>query len=397
MLKDSFKYALTSMRQRKLRSWLTIIGIVIGVASIIALVAISQGLQNYVEESFEEFGTNSIIIRPGTMFGPPGAGEYGLTDDDVDVIERVAGIDYVAPFVYDYALVEYHREELQVQIMGVPTDIVEKFMEDTGWNLEKGSVFKRENEYSVVIGHLAATDLFEDELHIRNRILIEGQTFKVIGIIEEIGNDQDDTMIAIPMERARDILDKTDEVSMVMAFAKEGVDVNKLRDEITDELEDYRGEEDFMVMSSVQLIEQISSILGVLELIVGAIASISLLVGAVGIMNTMYMSVLERTREIGVMKAIGATNARILGIFLMESGFFGIVGGTIGVAIGSAIALAVGQIAPSLNLGFTLIIRIEPELVAFGIIFAFILGAIAGFFPARSASKLKPADALRYE
>lgn len=397
MLKDSFKYALTSMRQRKLRSWLTIIGIVIGIASIIALVAISQGMQNYVEEQFEQFGADMIIIRPGTMFAPPGAGEYGLTDDDVDVIDRIAGIEYAVPFIYDYAEVEYHRQELQMQIFGVEINDLDKLMEDTGWSVEVGNAPKREAEYSAVLGHLAATDLFEDELHVRNRILIENKKFKIIGILKEIGNQQDDTMILLPMERAREILNKTDEVSMIMAFAKQGVDVEKLRDEIADELEDARGEEDFTAISSTQLIEQISGILGVIGLVIGAIASISLLVGAVGIMNSMYTSVLERTREIGVMKAIGATNSNIMSIFLMEAGLIGLVGGVLGVAVGSALALLVGYISPSLNLGFTLLIRIEWQLVVFGIVFALIVGMVAGFLPARSASKLKPVDALRWE
>ncbi|MBD3262817.1 FtsX-like permease family protein [Candidatus Woesearchaeota archaeon] len=397
MIKDFFRYALTSMRQRKLRSWLTIIGIIIGIASIIALIAISQGMQNYVEEQFEEFGTNMIIIRPGTLFAPPGAGEYGLNEGDVDVIERVAGVDYVVPMIYDYSNVEFHREEVQAQIFGVPTEHLDELMDDTGWKVEKGSVFKRDDDYSAVIGYLAKTEMFDDDLHIRNSILIEGEKYKIIGILEEIGNEQDDTMIMIPMDRARDIVNKSEEVSMIMAFAKQGVDINELTDEIADELEDSRGEEDFTAMSSVQLIEQISEILGVISLIVGAIASISLLVGAVGIMNTMYTSVLERTREIGVMKAIGATNANILGIFLIESGLIGLVGGTIGVAIGAGLALLVGYISPSLELGFSLVIRIEPSLIIFGILFAFILGAIAGLLPARSASKLKPADALRYE
>ena len=396
MLKDSFKYALTSMRQRKLRSWLTIIGIVIGVASIIALVAISQGMQNYIEEEFESFGTNIIMVQAGASFGMPSPGEIGLTDRDVRVIERVSGVDYVVAMIYETANVEFHREELQLPVFGYPADRYGEILGDTDYGFVTGGMYSKDST-DAVLGYLAATDLFEDELHLRNRITIDGQTFKVVGILEKIGNHQDDTSIAIPFDTARDLFNKTNEVSMMMVIVDVGVDVEKVADKIRDKLEDERGEEDFLVISATQLIAQISGILGAIGLIVGAIASISLLVGAVGIMNTMYTSVLERTREIGVMKAIGATNANIMSIFLMESGFLGLVGGTIGVGIGSAIALGVGYIAPSLDLPLTLLIRIDPELALFGIGFAVFLGALAGFFPARSASKLKPADALRYE
>jgi len=397
MLKDFLKYALISMRQRRLRSWLTIIGIVIGVASIVALVAISQGMQNYIEDQFKRFGANIIIVRPGVIRGTLIPGEVGLTTDDVDIIDRISGVDYTVPILYQTAEVEYHHQETQADVMGYPVDRIKEFLEETDYGFIEGGVYGKEEDYAIVLGYLAAKELFDEELHVRNRILIEGHKFKVVGILEEIGNERDDMMIAMPLETARNIFNKSDEVNIIMVVAKDGVDVNKLRDEIEEELEDARGEKDFTAISAVQLVEKIGNILGVIELIVGAIASISLFVGAVGIMNTMYTSVLERTREIGVMKAIGATNANIMSIFLIESGLLGLVGGLIGVIIGSGIALAVGYVSPNLGLPFTLLIRIEWNLIIFGIAFAFILGTLAGFLPARSAAKLKPAEALRYE
>ena len=156
-----------------------------------------------------------------------------------------------------------------------------------------------------------------------------------------------------------------------------------------------RDDTNFQVVTATQILEQINQVLGVMQFVLVGIAAISLVVGAIGIMNSMYTSVLERTKDIGIMKAIGARNSDILKIFLIESGLIGLVGGIFGILLGSAMALIIGQL--SKNAGFSLIIKIEPLVLIFGLLFAFVVGIISGILPAYQASRLKPVDALRYE
>ena len=176
-----------------------------------------------------------------------------------------------------------------------------------------------------------------------------------------------------------------------MAFTVPAI-VNRV---VEKELERKRGDTNFQVLTASQILEQIGQILGVMQIVLVGIAAISLLVGAIGIMNSMYTSVLERTKDIGIMKAIGARNADILQIFLIESGMIGLVGGLLGTALGTGMALAVEPFAK--NAGFPLIITLEMGVLLFGLLFAFVIGMISGILPAYQASKLKPVDALRYE
>jgi putative ABC transport system permease protein len=396
MFEDFLKLSLSSLKQRKLRSWLTIIGIVIGVAAIVSLISISNGLENNLAEQFEQFGTDVVIVTAGEITAVGPGSETGLTLDDVDVVERVTGVDYAIPIIFEFAEVEFHNEEVIRHVMAWETDKIGDFLEERGWGFEEGRAFKANEKYSVIVGYNAPRDLFEDEFGLRNRITIEGQKFEVIGIMEEIGNQEDDLNIIIPLETAQEIFDSGDNINSFFAVVKDGLDVQAVADEIQEDLEDSRNREDVTVLTSKQLMEQIQDILGIIGFVIVSIASISLIVGAVGIANTTYTSVLERTKEIGVMKAIGATNNQILLLFILESASIGFVGGVIGALIGTALAVGFGAISKTI-LPITLVVRVDPQLILLGILFALVTGAISGFFPARSASKLKPTDALRYE
>ena len=391
MISDYFRLAINSILHRKLRSWLTIIGIVIGVAAIIALISLSLGLKSTIEEQFEAFGADKILISPKGFRGPGTLAE-GLTEKDVEVLERIDEIEVVSPGMALPGEVKFHEETEFPFIFGSRNS---KEILEGGTNLEEGRYLEENDKFSVLIGSSVAEDLFDEEIRLRNKIQINGQDFKVVGILEPVGNSQDDNTIYITLDDFREIFNKEDEVGFISAKVKQGVDIPTLQKKIERELEKARDDENFQVVTPTQILEQINQILGVIQAVLVGIAAISLLVGGIGIMNSMYTTVLERTRDIGIMKAIGAKKSDILKIFLIESGLMGLVGGAFGVILGTLISLGVAKY--STQAGFKLLVEINLPLMLFGLLFAFVVGMISGIWPAYQASKLKPVDALRYE
>ncbi len=393
---EYLKIAVRNISQRKLRSWLTIIGVIIGIGAIISLISISNGMEHAITEQFESFDTDLITITPSNFRGP-GSSSGEFTDKEVDAIRKISGLKHVTPMIMSSAKISFHNQDKYLSVMAYEaTSESEDMWEDFGFEINKGR-FPREGQGKVVgLGARAATDLFDDELHVRNNIYIDDIKFKVTGIADEIGNAQDDNAIFMPLDTAKELFNKTN-YGFIIAVVNEGVDVDKMADRVEKKMSRLRDEEEFQVMTATEMLATVGTILGILQLVLVGIAGISLLVGAVGIMNTMYTSVMERTREIGVMKAIGATNRSIMTIFLFEAGIIGIIGGTAGAAIGTGIAQVVGFVASNMALPLPLKVIIEWKLIGYCIAFAFGLGALSGFLPARSAAKMKPADSLRYE
>jgi putative ABC transport system permease protein len=401
MIKEFFKFAIASIRHRKLRSWLTIIGIVIGVAAIISLISIGQGMQVAITEQLGLLGTDKLIIMPGGagFMGALGGSARELTDTDIDLINSVRGVEHADGMLFKMGRVSFGSENKYAYIIGFSTD------PESAWVLEhlevNGRYLEEGDRYKAVVGYLYPEALFfKKSVKLGSRIDIEEQTFKVVGTLQKIGNRQDDSQVYIPLDVAREIFNEPTDVGMIYAKVRTGYNPSDAADRIEDAMRDDRnqrkGEEDFSVQTTEQLAEAMKNILGIVQTILVGIAGVALLVGGVGLMNTMYTSVLERTREIGVMKATGAKNSHILAIFLVESGFLGFVGGLVGVLAG--IGMAKGAEAYAAYAGYAMIrSAITPSLIAFGLAFSFIIGTISGFLPARQASKLKPADALRYE
>lgn len=394
MLLEYFRMAVHSIRHRKLRSWLTVVGIIIGVAAIISLITISRSLESTIEEQFEQFGANRIMISAKGFQGP-GTQSEGLTIKDVETIKKIGGLSYVLPTLFRSTEVQYNQQKGFTSITALPTDNFKEFYDDTGVGLQEGRFIKEGEKQVALVGARAATELFNKEIRLGNKITINKVEFKVVGIIEEIGNAQDDNQIVIPLESAREIFHEPEKVDAIIAQVKSTTEIPQLQEKIKKDLERKRGDTNFQVLTSSQILEQINQVLGVMQIVLVGIAAISLVVGAIGIMNSMYTSVLERTKEIGIMKAIGARNSDILKLFIIEAGLIGLVGGIIGTALGTGIALGVGSI--SKEAGFTLNITIEPAIIVFGLLFAFVVGVLSGILPAYQGSKLKPVDALRYE
>jgi len=391
MRSDYFYLALNSIRHRKLRAWLTILGIVIGVAAIIALISLSLGLQATIEEQFEAFGSDRILIAAQGFQGP-GTASQGITDDDVETLDRMGTFKTISYGSARPGEVEYGNEVKFPMIFGGENG--KELLEDTT-DLAEGRYIEDNDGKVVLIGSRVSDGLFEKEVRVRNKLTIAGEDFRVVGILKEVGNQQDDNTIYMSLDAYREVFHETNEIAFISAQIKPGVDIVDLQEKVKRQLERSRGNKNFQVITPTQILEQIGTILGVVQAVLVGIAAISLVVGGIGITNSMYTTVLERTKEIGIMKAIGARNSDIMSIFLIESGLMGFVGGFFGVLIGTLLSLAIGSFAT--QAGFKLIVTINPGLMLFGLGFAFIIGMLSGSLPARQASKLKPVDALRYE
>ena len=402
-MNDYFSLAFNNLRRRKLRSWLTMIGIFIGIAAVVALMSLGQGLQNAVTEQFEMLGSDKIIIQPKGM-GPPGSAgaSLKLTSKDLRVIENVRGIEKASGYLIKQGQATFKGEVGIGFSSGITAEDFEEWVAMDLMTVQDGRILKDGDKFKTVVGynHVYGNN-WERKMEIGSTVEIEGYDFKVVGVMEKIGNPIDDSLFYVPKEVLREMLDAGDEESQILAKVAEGFDVETVADTVERKLRQSRGEkegdETFNVQTSEQLLESFSTIFGVIQAVLVGIAGISLVVGGIGIMNTMYTAVIERTKEIGTMKAVGARNSDILYIFLFEAGLLGLVGGAIGVAIGYGLGKT-AEFMASQALGTDLLQAAFPLTLIFGALaFSFVVGALAGVTPAYQASKLKPADALRYE
>ncbi len=403
-LLDYFRFCIRGIVQRKTRSWLTIIGIVIGIMAIVGLISIGVGMQVYMDDQIGKMGVNKIIIMPmppGGGFGPAAASTY-FTDRDAKAVEKVRGVDANCYMVYRTSIITYKNIDAVAPVVGmVPSIAEDAYFDVQGYELGSGRDLEDKDTHKITIGYWTAYKTFKvgdsyKEVKIGDKIEIKEQGFKVIGIMEEIGNRDDDTTIIMSLDDAEQLFDVSDEYDFFFVKVKEGADPEDVAERIRDRLEKLRGEEDFTVMTAAQLSETVGGILSAVSAVLIGIGAISLLVGGVGIMNTMYTSVTERTREIGIYKALGAENNTILTLFLVESGLIGVFGGLIGIVLGFGMAIVVEMVGKEMGVGL-LHAWISWELALFALLFSFGIGVLAGFLPARSAAKMNPVDALRHE
>jgi putative ABC transport system permease protein len=399
-LKEALRIALTNLTHRRLRSLLTLVGIFAGIAAVVALVSLGQGLQGAINDQFSDIGADVFTMTgAGSAYGPPGTNAVGkLTDKDITSIERVNGVKfsfgrYIKPLQIEYqgtisskylaSLPEGESYELMVQALNV--------------NVEEGRMLRSDDKRNIVVG--GGFSVGDKTPQVGERVIIKEQTFRIVGKLKKTGNPFVDPTILMTKDTTEELFNVQDDYSIIVTAVNEGADLLEVRDAVERQLRKDRGvkegEEDFSISTPQETLESLNSILMTVQVLIVGIAAISLLVGAIGIANTMYTAILERRREIGIMKSVGAKNNDILIIFLIESGLLGLVGGIIGLLVGIGISKGV-EAGAYYYFGESLIKATIPFwLIAGSLSFAFILGTLSGTLPARQASQLKPVDALR--
>lgn len=407
MIWDYFKFAVGNLRHRKLRSLLTVIGIFIGIAAVVALISLSQGMQEAIGNVFSGLGSDRVIISPKGNFGPPGSetGSTRLTEDDLNIILKTRGVSASAGMLSRILPTEFNDQIKYPIVAGIPTDEgIDVFTAIKSFEVIEGRMIKKGEKGKAVVGYELTKEsggTFKKPVKIGKKIKIEGVEFEVIGVRRAIGNSLFDTQVIISLDDLRELTGIEKELSLIHAISNEDITPAILAESITKNLRKSRGvregNEDFDAQTSEQLQETVNIILNVVQAIIVGIAAISLLVGAIGIMNTMYTSVIERTNEIGIMKSIGAKNSDVLIIFLIESGLLGLIGGVMGVIVGATLAKLVELTAFAIWGTPLISAQFSFWLIGGALLFSFLLGSGSGIFPAMQASKMRPVNALRYE
>ena len=403
IIDDIFKYSMSNLWNRKLRSFLSILSILIGIASIYALVSFGQGLEKYIDDFAQQQGTDKIIMQPGG-FTPPGTTNNPFTESEVDFVRKISGVNEATGWKATTSKVKYKDyPDKYLLTFGFATDSKEqKLVEEIATvEVEEGRNLKKGDTLKVLLGHNHKIDdkIYPKGLKVGDKIEVNDRIVEVIGFYEEVGNPQDDSQLYFSFDGFDERFD-VEGFEYVAVRSAVGEDPSIVADKIKEKLREHRGlpkgQEDFTVQTFEDAIAAFTSVILILNAVLVLIALISVVVAAVNIANTMYASILERTREIGVMKAIGAKNRFILFIFMFESGMLGLIGGGFGVLLGYLIA-KLGQFAAAAG-GLTFLAPYFPLWLTIDcLIFAFLVGALSGLFPSLQASKLKPVDALRYE
>jgi putative ABC transport system permease protein len=404
---QQFYEAVESLSINKLRSGLTMLGIVIGVAAVIAMLAIGRGAQASITSSIEGIGTNVIFVFSGG--GQDVKNPRPLTLEDARALAdpmNAPSVARVAPSLQTNGEVTYSGQSTSTTIYGVTPDyaIVRNLAVTEGGMISDAQLTSRAGV--AVIGIDVANSLFGRTNNlVGETIRVIGQPFRIIGVLESKGGSgmgSQDNQILVPMTTAQSRLIHRRTRDQVDLLYIEAVDANSVQQAVTEITEtlDARhnrapGEEDFSVFNQQDILSTAQSITGVLTIFLGGIAGISLLVGGIGIMNIMFVSVSERTREIGLRKAIGARKRDILAQFLMESSVLSLIGGSVGILLAWGIATLVGRIAAANDVGITPVIQLDAVLLA--TIFSAAVGLFFGFYPALRAANLEPVEALRSE
>ena len=403
MYKESFLMAWASLIANKLRSLLTMLGIIIGVAAVIALVSIGNGVKQDIEDSISSLGSNLLVVLPGAPRTPGARSSQGsmksLKISDYEAIAKLEGVKAASPMTNGSYVVIYQNKNWTTSVAGVNSN----FQDVNNWTMTSGRFFSDKNvqnrERVAVVGQTVVKNLFADEDPVGKEIRVKNIPFRVIGVLKSkgngtMGNDQDDTVL-IPYTTSMERVEGIDYLRRVYVVAKDDGGIDRLQADIENLLRVRHNIkdtnlDDFNIQNMKSIMETVAQTTGTFTLFLGAVAAISLVVGGIGIMNIMLVSVTERTREIGVRKALGATYSVIVTQFLIEAIVISLMGGFIGIAFGIGASKVIGMVS-----GMSTVVSVPTIIMSFA--FSMAIGLIFGIYPARKAAKLNPIDALHYE
>ncbi len=403
MYKESFLMAWASLIANKMRSVLTMLGIIIGVAAVIALVSIGNGVKQDIQNSISSLGSNLLMVMPGAPRTPgvrPSPGSMkSLKVSDYQAINKLDGVKAASPYTANSYVTIYQSKNWTTTVSGVSSN----FQDVNNWTMAEGRFISSKNvenrERVAVVGQTVVKNLFAGEDPVGKEIRVKNIPFRVIGVLNSkgngtMGNDQDDA-IFIPYTTAMERVEGVDYLRMVYVVASDDNGIDRLQSDIENLLRVRHSIkdtnlDDFNIQNMKSIMETMEQTTGTLTLFLGAVAAISLVVGGIGIMNIMLVSVTERTREIGIRKALGATYFVIVTQFLIEAVVISLMGGLIGIALGIGASKLIG-----LASGMSTVISVPTIVLSFA--FSMAIGLVFGIYPARKAAKLNPIDALHYE
>ena len=403
MYKESFLMAWASLIANKMRSILTMLGIIIGVAAVIALVSIGNGVKQQVSDSISSLGSNLLMVMPGAPrtpgVRPTASSQRSLKEGDYKAIAKLDGVAAASPFTSNSYVAIYQSNNWSTTVSGVSPSLqtINNLTMKDGRFITEKNVQNRERV--AVVGSTIVKNLFGNEDPVGKDIRVKNIPFKIIGVLESKGNssmgeDQDD-VVYIPYTTAMERVQGVDYLRMVYVSANDDNGINRLQADIENLLRVRHNIkdsnlDDFNIRNMQSIMETMQQTTSTLTLFLGAVAAISLVVGGIGIMNIMLVSVTERTREIGIRKALGATYNVIVTQFLIEAVVISLMGGIIGIIFGIGASQLISRFS-----GMSTVLSIPTIFLSFG--FSIAIGLVFGVYPARKAARLNPIDALHYE
>jgi putative ABC transport system permease protein len=396
--KHLLKAALADFKRNKMRTFLTSLGIMIGVLSVVMLIALGLGLRNYIQQQFESLGANLLIIMPGnslsgegglSSIGPGLIGGIQFDEKDVKNLQGIAGVDYVVPVFFKSSLIEAGSEEK----IGYVEGSNEEMFEILNVKMAEGEVFTKSDVTRkakvAVLGYNLAEDLFGDPADgVGQTVRVENQRLKVIGVAEKKGDNELDNSVILPYRTTFGTLNPNKTFFTIYLGVNSDDDIEFAKEEAKKILLKRYEESEFSVTEQAEILSTVNQIFGIINAVLVAIGSISLIVGGIGIMNIMYATVTERTKEVGIRRAVGATKKDILKQFLTESVVLSVFGGLLGLIAASLLVLIIRIFFPAAINLFSVIITL---IISSGI------GIFFGVLPARRAAELSPIQAIRYE
>ena len=404
MLVDNIKLAFKNLKERKSRVFLTLLGIAIGIMAIVSLMGIGEGMQTAVVSELSSLSDIIIVTTGDISASPMGGGFTGgiiedFTERDIEDISRIDGIESIDPVSAGMAFIEFNGELETVSLLGIDPERMSELFGIDFLGLEAGEFIREGDQNKCIIGYNIAHEYFDADINVGNKIELNGQNFYVNGIYRKQGagfSTQTDDYIHLPFHDFEKITGN-ENVSGIIAKVSNVDLVESIASEIENAINENHGEDFANAVTMNSILESIQEVLSIISVVLIAIAGISLVVASIGIMNTMLTSVMERTHEIGIMKAIGARNTDIMSIFLIEGILISIIGGSIGITLGFIGAEGFGKMSGGFMQGVPLTPIITVTTIIIAITVAILVGVISSLYPARKAAKMSPIEAVRYE